>query len=121
VNDVAPSTWLPLATGLRWSARGLSALILLCWSYFIIAHMVGDAGRAARPLNLSDYVIMTTLGLALTGLGVAWKWELAGGLLTLGAILVCALVNWKVLVFPGTLILVTAALFLLSWQVNKTR
>jgi hypothetical protein len=50
---------------------------------------------------------------------VAWKWELAGAALTLGAILVCALVNWRVVVFPGTLIPVTAGLYLACWWASK--
>lgn len=121
MNDVAHFSLPSLPTGLRWGARSLSALILLFWGFFIVAHLVGDAGRASRPLNTNDYLIMTTLGISLTGLGLAWKWELAGGLLTLGAVLLCALTNWRVLVFPGTLIPVTACLFLLSWWMNKAR
>jgi len=121
MNDVVHSPLPPLASAVRWSARSLSALILLFWGFFIVANFVGDAERSSRPLNIYDYLIMTTLGLSLTGLGLAWKWERVGGLLTLGAILLCALINWRVLVFPGTLILVASGLFLLSWWMNKAR
>ena len=121
MNDVAHPALPPLASIVRWSARSLSALILLFWGFFIVANFVGDAERASRPLNFYDYAIMTTLGLSLTGLGLGWKWERVGGLLSLGAILVCALLNWRVLVFPGTLILATACLFVVSWWMNKAR
>lgn len=119
MSDTTQITMLPLAPIIRWSARLLSALILAFWGFFIVANFVGDAERATRPLNTADYVIMTTLGFSLAGLAVAWKWERAGGLLTLCAVTLCALVNWRVLVFPGLLIPVTACLFLLSWWMNK--
>ena len=119
MNDIAHSTLPPLNTALRWSARLLSALLLLFWGYFIVANLVGEAERASRPLNINDYFMLTTMMLSLVGLGVAWKWELTGGLLTLGAVLLGALVNWRVLVFPGTLIPLTACLFLLSWWTSR--
>lgn len=121
MTELAHSALPTLPTATRWGARLLSALILLFWGFFIVAHFVGDAGGSSRPLNINDYIIMTTLGLALSGLGLAWKWELAGGFLTLGAVALCALANWKVLVFPGALIPVTACLYLLSWWLNRTR
>lgn len=121
MTELAQSALPTLPTVTRWGARFLSALILLFWGFFIVANLVGDAERSSRPLNTTDYIIMTTLGLALTGLGLAWKWELAGGLLTLGAVALCAVANWKVLVFPGTLIPVTACLFLFSWWLNRRR
>jgi hypothetical protein len=100
---------------MRWGARLLSALILLFWGFFFVAHLVDDAGRSSRPLNTNDYIILTSLGFSLAGLAAAWKWELAGGLLALGSISLCALANWRVLASPGALIPVTACLFLMSW------
>jgi hypothetical protein len=47
-------TMLPLV---RWSARLLSALIVLFWGFFMVAHLVGDAGQASRPLTSNDYII----------------------------------------------------------------
>jgi hypothetical protein len=100
---------------LRWTARGLSALILLVWGVFLIAHLVGDAGRASRPLNGDDYIVLAAMGGWLAGLALAWKWELAGGALTLAAVVTGAAVNWGVVMFPGTLVPVAGALFVLSW------
>jgi hypothetical protein len=99
----------------RWAARVLSAAILLFWGYFLVAELSGDAGRGDRPLVISDYVILATLIVSLVGLAVAWKWELAGATITLGALAICAAVNWRVLVFPGTLLPIAALLFLFSW------
>lgn len=103
----------------RWSARIVSGLVVLFYGFFLVAHLVGDEGRPSRPLVWGDYVILTTLVVSLLGLLLAWKWELAGAAVTLLAILVCALVNWKVLIFPGTLIPISAALFLLAWWLSR--
>lgn len=108
-----------IAIVIRWSARLLSALILAFWGFLLIGHLLGDAGRASRPLTPTDYVILSAMVLSLIGLVVAWKWELTGGLITLGAVSVNALINWRVLIFPGTLIPIAAALFLLSWWLTR--
>ncbi|QQS46180.1 MAG: hypothetical protein IPM66_20045 [Acidobacteriota bacterium] len=103
-----------------WGARSLSVLIILFWGYFILGHLLGDAGSPSRPLTTADYLGITALVVSLVGLAAAWKWELAGSLVTLGAVLIGALVNWRVLIFPGTLIPITALLFLLVWWKNRT-
>jgi len=110
-------SYLPLY---RWSARVLSGLIVLCFSFFLVAHLIGDQGRASRPLAWSDYVILATLVLSLLGLLLAGKWEFAGAAIALVAILTCAVLNWRILLFPGVLIPVSALLYLLSWWTCRT-
>ena len=105
---------MSFVTPMRWSARVLSALIVVFFGFFLIAHLVGDQGQASRPMVWNDYVILTSLVISLVGLVLAWKWELAGAALTLIAIAVCAAMNWYVLVSPGALIALTAILFLSS-------
>ncbi len=109
------------ATAARWGARLLSGLILLFWGFFLVAHLAGDEGRPSRPLNAADYVIVASIAAALTGLAVAWRWELAGAVTTLFAMVVCAALNWKVLIFPGILIPLAAVLFLAAWWVSHRR
>ena len=104
----------------RWSARILSALIVLFFGFFLVAHVIGDQGRASRPLIWSDYVILATLVVSLLSLLLAWKWEFAGAAIALVAIMACAILNWRVLVFPGALIPVSALLFMLSWWTCRT-
>ena len=102
----------------RWSARILSSLIVLFFGFFLVAHLIGDQGRASRPLTASDYVILITLVVSLVGLLLAWKWELAGAAVALIAIMVCAVVNWRVLVVPGALIPITAVLYLIACRLS---
>jgi len=111
---------MSVVTTFRWSARILSSLIVLFYGFFLVAHLVGDQGVASRPLVWSDYAILATLVISLLSLLLAWKWEFAGAAIALAAIMVCAVLNWRVLVFPGTLIPVSALLYLLSWWTRRT-
>lgn len=103
----------------RWVARILSGLIVLFVGFFLVAHLIGDQGQPSRPLIWADYVILATLVLSLVGLLLAWKWEFAGAAIALIAILVCAVVNWRILVSPGVLIPISAVLYLLSWRLYR--
>ena len=104
---------------IRWGARLLSGLILLFWGFMLVAHLVGDAGRSTRPLMAADYVILSAMVVSLVGLLLAWRWELAGAIITILAVLVGAFVNWRVLIFPGTLIPIAAGLFMSSWLLGR--
>ena len=103
----------------RWAARVLSAAILLFWGYFLVAHLVGTGGRSSQPLGWRDWFLLVSLIASLMGLAVAWKQELLGSTVALVAAAICAAVNWKVLVFPGILIPITALLFMISWWQRK--
>lgn len=103
-------------TVIRLSARVLTGLIVLFFGFFLVAHLIGNEGGPSRPLNSNDYLILVTLVLSLVGLLLALKREFTGAVITLIAILVCAAVNWKILVSPGALIPLTALLYLFSWS-----
>ena len=105
---------------LRWTARILSGLVVLFFGFFLLAHLIGAQGQASRPLVWSDYAILATLVVSLLSLLLAWKWELAGSAIALITILACAVLNWRVLVFPGAFIPVSALLYLLSWWTCRT-
>ncbi|HUG17750.1 MAG TPA: hypothetical protein VMM56_02160 [Planctomycetaceae bacterium] len=106
----------------RWSARVLSGLILCVWGFFIVGHLVGHEGEPSRPLVVQDYLLLTAMGAWLAGLAVAWKWEIVGGVLSLSALLLGAIVNWRLLTFPFLLIAVAAGLFIISgWTSRRSR
>jgi hypothetical protein len=81
---------MSFVTPVRWTARVLSGLIVLFFGFFLIAHLIGDQGRPSRPLVWNDYLILTTLVLALVGLLLSWKREFVGAAVTLIAITICA-------------------------------
>ncbi len=65
---------------LRWTARGLLLAITAFWGWFCV---VNGPGRAWN-MGLAGYACVFAPALAsLIALYVAWRWELAGGLLLL--------------------------------------
>jgi hypothetical protein len=100
-------------TGLLWGARLLTVSILGFWGFFLTAHLVGNEGVPSRPLNVTDYAGLGLLLTSLAGLGAALKWERIGGIVAIVAVALGAVLNWRVLMFPITLIPVTAILFLI--------
>jgi phosphoglycerol transferase MdoB-like AlkP superfamily enzyme len=105
---------MSVVTLARWTARILTCLIVLFFGFFLVAHFFGEQGRPSRPLLWQDYVILTTLVVSLAGLLLAWKWEKMGAAIALFAIVICAVVNWKILIVPGTVIPIAALLYSLS-------
>lgn len=121
MSNVGHSALPSITTMVRGGARILSALILLFWGFFIVAHLLGDEGRSSRPLTIRDYIILTIMVISLAGLGVAWKWELIGAAMTLGAVLIGVVANWRAFASPLALFPLTAGLFLLCWLMSRTR
>jgi len=113
-NSISSSRLSVLSSIILWSARILTCLILGIWLFFIVAHLVGDAGAPSRLLTFGDYAILTAMVASLLGLGLALKWVRFGAVLTLTAVAFEALLNWKVLLFPPGVIPITAGLFLAS-------
>jgi sulfite exporter TauE/SafE len=80
----------------------------------MVGHLIGNANHDSRPLTSLDYSILVSLSVSLLGLGIAWRYEVVGAIVALLGISVCAWINWRVLMFPGTLIPLAAVLFLVA-------
>ena len=65
-------TWLNGMTLAGWLARALAGLLILLFGVFYGAHLLGGS---SPPWTLQSGALL----LAVVGLGVAWRWELAGG------------------------------------------
>ena len=113
------SSIVPVILLVRWVARVFSGVIVLFFGFFLVAHLIAEQGQASRPLVWADYVMLATLVTSLVGLLLAWKWEFAGAALALIAILICAVVNWRILASPGALIPLSAVLYLISWRLSS--
>jgi hypothetical protein len=103
-----------LRTIILWSARVLTCAILLFWLFFIAAHLLGEDGARSRALTVNDYTSLAAMVASLLGLALALKWDRFGAAVTLAAVAIGALVNWKVLLFPPVLIPIAAGLFLVK-------
>ena len=108
------------AKAARWAARGLSALILLFWGFFLLSGLFGGESEASRPLNARDYVGLVTMGLWLIGLVIAWKWELLGGGMVLVAFVIAGVANTNVFSLPFLIVPTAAVLFLASWWLRRS-
>ncbi|MDA7951359.1 MAG: hypothetical protein MPJ24_07715 [Pirellulaceae bacterium] len=112
---------LPLVpTGAKvasWAARILGTSILLFWGFFIVAYLFGDGEEAPSPLTAHDYLGLVVMGGWMIGLGIAWKWELLGGLITLVAYGIAIVANPAVLMF--VFIPITAMLSIASWLMRR--
>ncbi len=107
---------------LRGFARSLSALIIVIMLVFFVGEgLLGSDSLGTRPLEASAVFQLILAGIELVGLGLAWKWEAPGALITLVAYIIKAAVNQKTLMFPLLLIPFTAILFLLCWYLSQPR
>ncbi len=101
---------------LRWIARVLSAMVIL----FFVASLLGD--RPVATLTFLDWVKLGLWLVIMIGFLVAWRWEVAGGLIVIAAFLVMVILNptiltmWAMWVSP-----VTAVLFILCGLYSKKR
>lgn len=106
-------------SALRLTARLLSALILVFWGFFILAHLLGDAGHPSRPITVGDAAQIALMLLELAGLALAWRHELAGAVATLAAAVIAACFNPHAVTGLGMLPALAALLFLLAWWTGR--
>lgn len=106
-------------TTLRWTARSFSLLILVFWGFFIVAHLIGDAGQSSRPLVARDAAQIAAMLFGLAGLALAWRYELAGAVVTLASAAVAACLNPRAVTGLAVLPLVAALLFLVAWRIGR--
>jgi len=104
---------------LRWILRGLSGLIII----FSIMMFIGESNfgeNPGKPLSNSSIIGLSIAGIGLLGLGLAWKWELLGGIIGLIPFFVLAIMDPTILQSPLMLIWpLTAILFIVYWFLNK--
>jgi hypothetical protein len=104
----------------RWILRGLSGLIIVFSLLMFIGETFLDE-KTAGPLTNNAILQLSIAGIGLTGLGIAWKWELTGGIIALVAYLVLAIVNYRVLGFPLVYIWpITAILYIALCAISKS-
>lgn len=76
-----------LATGLRWLARFLGLLT----SGLFLLFIVGSGAKIYPTLSWTSprgMPLLIVLGIAVLGVLIAWRWELAGGAMALGGAIV---------------------------------
>lgn len=106
---------------LRWTIRILSGISIL----FILFMFIGETffspeSLNEKPMSTNSIIQLSLMGISLIGLGLAWKWELTGGIIALAAYAVLGIIN------PGTLNLsllliypAIAILFIAIWAIGR--
>ena len=104
---------------LRWILRGLSGLIIV-FSLFMFFGETFFSENPSEPLSNSAIRGLSIAGFGLIGLGLAWKWELIGGIIALVPFVVIAIETPSVLESPLMLVWpLTALLFILLWALSR--
>ena len=111
---------------LRIFARVMSAIMVA----FALIMFIGEAMESAKrgtsePLTTEAMIGLTLAGIGLLGLALAWKWEMAGGIICVVAFIVLFILNadaslWPMFIFPADGILFIVAAYLSKGE-NKNR
>jgi hypothetical protein len=104
---------------LRWVLRGLSGIIIL----FSLLMFIGETWfgeNPGEPMSSNAILQLSVAGIGLIGLGLAWKWELIGGIIASTAFVALAIINPSVL--ETSLLFIwplTAVLFIVLWAISR--
>ena len=99
---------------LRWVLRVLSGLMIV----FLLLMFIGET--SGEPSTTNSILQLSVTGLGLIGLGLAWKWELIGGIISMVAFILLAIIN--PIVLQSSLVLIwplTAILFIVLWTISR--
>ena len=99
---------------IRWTARVIATLMFLFIGFIVAVYFIGDQEDAPRALST-----IIPLAMILGGLIIGWKWELIGGLLTLGGCLIFVFQNWFTITGPYGICAFAAVLYIISWVMHK--
>jgi hypothetical protein len=103
---------------LRWILRGLSGLLIVFFLFMFIGESLGS--ESSEPMSANSILQLSVMGIGLIGLGLAWKWELTGGIIALAAYVGLAIINPDTLHFPALFLYpATAILFIVLWAISR--
>jgi hypothetical protein len=104
---------------LRWILRGLSGLIIAFFLLFFVGEIFFGE-KTGEPLSNNAILQLSLAGIGLIGLGLAWKWELIGGIIASAAFIGLAIINPSIL-DNGLLYIwpLIAILFIVLWALSR--
>ena len=103
---------------LRWIARIWGSLCLLLGIIFIAEMVEHLSGESQFSTNFIASLFFP--GVSLIGLGIAWKWEGLGGLITIAGIIIHQIISPSLPKFTGQLLFaIPGLLFLLYWFLSR--
>ena len=104
---------------LRWILRGSSGVIIV----FFLLMFIGETffgEKTGKPFYTNAILQLSVMGIGLIGLGLAWKWELIGGIIALVSYVVLAIINPTVLGISLVMLWpLNAVLFIVLWAISR--
>ena len=102
---------------IRRIARILGLFLILLTLVFVIVYSMEERSPTAEPTQ----IIMILAGIMiLGGLGLAWKWELIGAMISLVGFIGVGVLNPDAMTKPMMYLFpITAILFLICWRLSK--
>lgn len=111
----------PSVKTVRWIARVLSVMIILLFLFIFMGESVFSGTPIwAKSISALTIVTLVLTAIQVSGLVVAWKWELAGGIMTLVATVPLG-INARAVLSPWGLVPFLAILFIVCWWFSRER
>jgi hypothetical protein len=110
-----------IAGVIRWTARILSALVIVFVLFFLLADIFGPEGTWSGTLSSKDAIAFAFFPLgSIIGLALAWKWEGLGGLVAVLSIVALVIVRPGLLSNPLLIgiVVVPGLLFIVCWYLS---
>jgi hypothetical protein len=105
---------------LQLTARIISAvMVAFALSMFIGETIEGLAKGHSEPMTWYSIFQLILFGIGLLGLVIAWKWEMAGGIISVLSFIILFIVNPAALVALMIIFPATAILFIVSAYQHK--
>jgi len=105
----------PSIKNFRRTLRIISGILIV----FFLLMFIGES-LDSDPMGTESILQLSVMGVILIGLGLAWKWELTGGIIALAAFIGLSIINPKVLHFPMLYLYPgTAISFIVFWVISR--
>jgi hypothetical protein len=120
VNGMSQSTLHVISLVIRWAARVVGTLLVALFIFMLVGYSLSGDFFPIFHLNTVETLETIAVLMSLTGVGIAWRWELPGGLMVLAGGLFFNLVesidrgNLDPVWF-ATVFMVVGVLFVLAW------
>ena len=101
----------------RWMLRVLSGLIIVLALYMFIFETFSLENPGKHSISIREIPIIW--GIGFIGLGLAWKWELIGSIISLVAFVVAGINEPGIWTSPLLIWPATAILFIVLWAISR--
>lgn len=106
---------------IRWAARILGTSVAVFVLFFLLADLFGTEEAGIEAMSKKDGIAFVFFPIGtIIGLGLAWKWEGPGGLITVASMIGLVMIRPDLLSSPLLIVVVVVPglLFILYWYMS---